>query len=134
MTVNDTCSAARPRPWTLKLPLEILDGRVVTVPSRSIEDTARLILSVAPGERARLPEFGWPAHCLLPCLDTPVQRAIAAVQAENALARWAPDLAVERVDVEEVDRGRVRLVLHRGGQRHVVSVTHRGGQRQRSRM
>ena len=129
MTANGNRSTSRRPPWRLKLPLEIFDGRVVVTSSRSVEETARLILSVEPGERSRLPEFGWLAH-RLPHLDTSAQRAIAAVQAENALSRWAPDLAVERVDVEQVERGSVRLILHRGGQRHVLSIPYRRGQPQ----
>lgn len=63
----------------------------------SLAGRARLVLGIAPGERPLLPEFGWKGHRL--DLEDPVTRQAAAVLAEDALRRWAPDLCVEKVDV-----------------------------------
>ncbi len=97
----------------------------------SVEETARLVLEIVPGERPLRPAYGWEAH-LMPRIATAAERAIASVLAERALARWAPRLGIDRVDVEAVEEGTARLVLHRGGGRHRLRVTlrsnHPGGE------
>lgn len=115
-----------PGRWVWSLPLELGPrGCLRHGVARDVEETARLVLEVAPGERPLLPEFGWRGH-LLPRLEPSVERAVAGVLAEEALGRWAPDLAVQRVDVEEASEVDFLLVLHRAGERHRLRVRRRG--------
>ena len=112
-------------PWLWSLPLELdSSGSFLSKKSRTASETARLILEVVPGERRFLPEFGWKAH-FLSSMQSPVDRAIAAVFAERALAQWAPDLRVEHVEVEDVDDREFRLKLRIQGKEHLVRVGRR---------
>ncbi len=108
--------------WQWSLPLELgVTGKTPAGGERPIEETARLILEVAPGERRLLPDFGWRGH-QLERLETPVERAAAAIWAEEALERWAPHLEVERVEILEASADEVLLELHRRGSRHPVKI------------
>jgi len=107
---------------TWSLPLDLDSGGEFPRHRRDpFLDTVKLILGVAPGERRFLPEFGWGGH-LLPDLQDPIQRQAAAVMAEDALRRWARDLAVERVEVLGVDGNRIELELLRGGLRSRLEI------------
>ena len=99
--------------WTLPLELDA-EGSFPDHRPRSVADTVRLVLGVAPGERRLLPGFGWEGH-RFPDLDDPLPAQAAAVLAEDALRRWAPDLGVERVDVRGVRGSRVTLEVRARG-------------------
>ncbi|MBI4585644.1 MAG: hypothetical protein HY717_16660 [Planctomycetes bacterium] len=108
--------------WQWSLPLEwSAPGGAPAGGERPIEETARLILEVAPGERRLLPDFGWRGH-QLERLETPVERAAAAIWAEEALERWAPHLGVERIEILEASADEVLLELQRRGSRHPVKI------------
>jgi len=93
--------------------------------SLPVEERARFILEIVPGERPLLPEFGWRGH-LMPRIESPVERAVAAVLAENALARWAPDLDIEHVEVSRAGPGEIRMALRVPGRAYELVVRWRG--------
>ena len=77
-----------------------------------IVDAARQVLEIVPGERRLVPSFGCRIH-ELDALQTALEKNTGAALIEEALERWAPRLAVERAEVEDVGEGwlRVRLKL-----------------------
>ena len=92
----------------------------------SVEDTARLVLDVRPGERALLPEFGCRIHSLR-SITTDTDRHVAAALIEESLERWVPWLGVDRVDVDEATDSELRIVLWHRGERRPLSITWYGG-------
>ena len=76
----------------------------------AIEERLRLILEVRPGERPLLPAFGCRVHDL-EAIETEHERQVAAALIEKALRDWAPWVGVRRVNLLEVEGGRVRLRL-----------------------
>lgn len=83
-------------------------GRVALVSGRDeIEESIRLILMTAPGERPMRPEFGCAVHDYV---FAPADAATAgdiAYAVRISLARWEPRIDVEDVAVrfDAVDRG-----------------------------
>jgi len=73
---------------------------------------AREVLEVVPGERRLMLSFGCRVH-QLDTLQAPVEKNTGAALIEEALERWAPNLRVERAEVDDVGDGwlRVRLKL-----------------------
>jgi len=109
------------------LPLSI-DGRGAFPERRrdELEDTVRLIVEVAPGERPLLPSFGCRIHELAR-IATEAERHAAATLVEDALERWAPWLGVRRVEVVEVEAPALRLRIVAGAEDREVEVHWRGG-------
>jgi len=105
--------------WAIPLMLDP-EGRFPSARPDPLEDTVRLILAVAPGERALLPEFGWEGHFL--DLRDPLQRQAAAAFAEEALRRWAPDLRFQRVDVLRAGEDHAELGILREGTVHRIAI------------
>ena len=87
-------------------------GRIVLVGhEQEIEESIRLILATAPGERPMRPDFGCAIHDFV---FAPADAATAgqiAFEVRAALDRWEP-----RVDVQEV---RVELDGHDEGTLHI---------------
>jgi phage baseplate assembly protein W len=106
--------------WALPLELDA-GGAFPDHRPRPVAGTVRLVLGVAPGERRLLPGFGWEAH-RFPDLDDPVRAQAAAVLAEDALRRWAPDLGVERVDIRAVRGKKVTLEVRARGASSQVEI------------
>ena len=106
--------------WALPLSLGP-DGSFPRERPDPLLDTARLVLGTAPGERPLSPEFGWRGHGL-PRLDDAVQRELAAVLAEDALGRWAPELLVERVEVSAVEGRLASLALRARNRWHRLEI------------
>ena len=79
-------------------------------PADVLEERLRLILEVRPGERPLLPSFGCRVHDM-EAIDSEHERQVAAVLIEEALRDWAPWAGVRRVNLLEVDEGRIRLRL-----------------------
>jgi phage baseplate assembly protein W len=113
--------------WSL--PLELgSDGAISGVRRAPIEDGARLVLEVVPGERPLLPAFGCRLHELR-SLETERERQLAAALVEESLERWAPELGIERADVIPLEDGLVRVLLTRGGRSYSVEIERRHGGR-----
>ena len=109
--------------WSL--PLEIQrDGRIRESDGGRLVERARLVLEVVPGERPLRPEFGCRVHYLA-SLQTAEERQLAAALLEEALQRWLPQFGVERVDVLDVDGGRLTIALLAAGRRQQLTLEHR---------
>lgn len=89
-------------------------GRVVLVThEQEIEESIRLILSTAPGERPMRPDFGCAIHDFV---FAPADAATAgqiAFEVRAALDRWEPrvDVLEVRVELDDTDEGTLRIQI-----------------------
>ncbi len=75
-------------------------GRIALVTShREIEQSIRLILGTAPGERPMRPEFGCAIHDQIFGGVDADTAARVAIMVEEALVRWEPRISVMGVEV-----------------------------------
>jgi phage baseplate assembly protein W len=75
-----------------------------------LEESMRLILGTAPGERPRRPEFGCGVHDLVfDAVDAELASRVAA-EVQSALLRWEPRIDVLAVHVAP-DPGRPAVLL-----------------------
>lgn len=109
--------------WSLPLKIQ-RDGRIRESDGGRLLERAQLVLEVVPGERPLQPEFGCRVHQLV-SLQTTEERQLAAALLEVALDRWLPQFAVERVDVLDVDGGRLTIALLVAGRRQQLTLEHR---------
>lgn len=86
------------------------DGTIAMAEGETdIEQSIRIILSTAPGERVMRPEFGCGIHdYVFATIDTTTLNLIAE-DVETALARWEPRIEVLSIDAEMADSARGRL-------------------------
>lgn len=75
----------------------------------SVRDRVKVILSVRPGELMFHPDFGAGLDELLGRPNTVALRRDIADRIKESLARWEPRIAVDRVDVEEVEHAPTQL-------------------------
>ncbi|GAA1948870.1 GPW/gp25 family protein [Amycolatopsis minnesotensis] len=102
------------RGWAFPLRVDAT-GAIATVGGeREIEESIRLILGTAPGERPMRPEFGCGAHdyVFAPADAATASQIAYAVRA--ALERWEPRIELDQVAVayDEVDTGVLYLDIH----------------------
>src|SRR5262245_19797072 len=97
--------------WTFP-PTTDTTGAVALVSGRSeIEESIRLILGTAPGERPMRPEFGCGIHdyVFAPFDATTLGRVADAVR--QSLRRWEPRIDVHEVGVAPDDDDPARLLI-----------------------
>ena len=80
----------------------------------SIEQSIRIIIGTAPGERVHRPDFGCGIHALVFSPNNDRTRALARHYVEEALARWEPRIRGIRVAAESDEAQRDRLILKVG--------------------
>lgn len=126
MTARD--SLIRPLSWPL-LPSPDGHGQLA-FPSYddSVQQMIRVILLTRPGEQLNRPEFGAGIGRFLHEPNTVETRRRIRDTAIQALTRWEPRIALDEIDVSEVDgapttvRIDVRYRLVRTGQRATVTM------------
>ena len=83
--------------WSFPVRTDATGGVALVSRERELEESIRLILGTAPGERPMRPEFGCAIHdYVFSGVDTDVGARIA-VEVRAALVRWEP-----RIDVQDV--------------------------------
>lgn len=95
------------RGWAFPLRADPTGGIALVSGVREIEESIRLILATAPGERPMRPEFGCAVH---EYVFAPADASTAgdiAYAVRVAIDRWEPRIDLEAVDVrfDEVDQG-----------------------------
>ena len=99
--------------WAFPLRTDATGRFALSTRQREIEESIRLILGTAPGERPMRPEFGCGIHdhVFAPADATTAGRIAADVRA--ALDRWEPRITVLGVDVlfDEVETGTLYIDL-----------------------
>ena len=97
----------------LAFPLQA-DHRGAIALAHDEDDVAQaigIVLSTAPGERPMRPEFGCTVHeHVFDRIDSETMGRIDHA-VRSALDRWEPRVAVEAVDLEQVDEGLVHILV-----------------------
>ena len=88
-------------------------GIALTTGVAELDESLRMVLSTAPGERVMRPEFGCRIHEMVFDPINPTTQGAMAQAVREALARWEPRVDVERVDVVggSADSARVELEI-----------------------
>lgn len=96
------------RGWSF--PVDASDGDVDLVEGETdIEQSIRVILSTAPGERVMRPNFGCGIHSyVFEAVDT-TRLTLIEDEVRDALVEWEPRIEVLAVDAELADRSTGRL-------------------------
>lgn len=99
------------RGWAFPVGTES-DGRIAMAEAETdIEQSIRLILSTAPGERVMRPDFGCGIHeYVFAAIDT-TTLTLLATDVEDALTRWEPRIEVLDVDAGMADSATGRLEI-----------------------
>src|SRR4051794_7516146 len=100
--------------WAFPLRADTTGGVALVSGVREIEESIRLILATAPGERPMRPEFGCAVH---EYIFAPADAATAgdiAYAVRVAIDRWEPRVHLEDVTVrfEAVDQGVLYIEVH----------------------
>lgn len=100
--------------WAFPLRTDQTGGIALVSNERELEESIRLILATAPGERPMRPEFGCAVHDYV---FAPADAATAgdiAYAVRVALERWEPRIALEDVIVrfDEVENGTLFIDIH----------------------
>ncbi|MDN5797987.1 MAG: GPW/gp25 family protein [Intrasporangium sp.] len=93
--------------WGFPVAADATGGVALVTGTREIEESIRLVLATAPGERPMRPEFGCAVH---EYVFAPADAGTAgdiAYAVRVALDRWEPRIVLESVDVrfDEIDHG-----------------------------
>ncbi|WP_347353673.1 GPW/gp25 family protein [Intrasporangium sp.] len=93
--------------WSFPLAADATGGVSLVTGTREIEESIRLILATAPGERPMRPEFGCAVHDYVFAPADAGTAGDIAYAVRVALDRWEPRIVVESVDVrfDEIDLG-----------------------------
>lgn len=100
--------------WAFPLRTDRTGGIALVSREREIEESIRLILATAPGERPMRPEFGCAVHDYV---FAPADAATAgdiAYAVRVALDRWEPRITLEDMFVrfDAVDNGTLYIDIH----------------------
>lgn len=101
-----------------RFPLQVTPGGAIAMSGyeRRIEESIRLILGTARGERVMMPDYGCGIHDLTFAPDSPAVIATLIDQVRRALIAWEPRIDVLEVHAEP-DREQSALLLIRIGYR-----------------
>ncbi|KGN41286.1 GPW/gp25 family protein [Knoellia aerolata] len=97
--------------WAFPLRADATGGIALASGVREIEESIRLILATAPGERPMRPEFGCAVHDYVFAPADASTAGDIAYAVRVALERWEPRIDLEAVDVrfDEVDQGTLHI-------------------------
>lgn len=101
------------RGWRFPFGFDPASGHVATSEyEQNIRESITLILGTKPGERQMLPEFGCRVHELVYSPNTRATATLVAHYVEEALARWEPRIAVDKVESWPDAQGTVKVLVH----------------------
>ncbi len=100
--------------WGFPLRVDPTGGVTLVSGSREIEESIRLILATAPGERPMRPEFGCAVHDYVFAPADVGTAGDIAYAVRVALERWETRIDLESVDVrfDAVDLGTLYIDIH----------------------
>jgi uncharacterized protein len=105
--------------WRFPLSIDTRGGIALTSDEENIEQSVRVILSTAPGERVMRPEFGCDVHSLVFAPNSPSTAGLVDFHVREALGRWEPRIEVEQTSVQsDPERDGVMLIHVRYRVRH----------------
>ena len=79
--------------------------------ARSVRQAVFLLLTTRPGERVMRPDYGCELHRLVFDTNDETTAGLAMHYVRTALKRWEPRADVLRVDAEQVEDGRLDVVV-----------------------
>ena len=85
--------------WAFPVGVDRRGGIAMVSGAEDIEQSIRIILETAPGERVMRPEFGCGIHELVFAPNSPGTAGVVAYHVREALGRWEPRIEVEAVNV-----------------------------------
>jgi phage baseplate assembly protein W len=85
--------------WAFPIRTDATGGIALVSHDREIEESIRLILGTAPGERPMRPEFGCAIHDFVYAPADAETAGRLAYEVRSALARWEPRIEVDDVVV-----------------------------------
>lgn len=99
--------------WSFPLRIDGRGGIALSQHENDIEESIRIILSTAKGERRMRPEFGCEIHELNFSPNNATTWGLAAHYVEDALGWWEPRIEVVDIDVQpdSKDPGRMLIAI-----------------------
>jgi phage baseplate assembly protein W len=107
MTQNDYRSQLLGTGWAFPIQVNARGGLAMASAETDIEQSIRVILGTAKGERRMRPTFGCSIHELLFAPNDAATASLAERYAKDALGQWEP-----RIEVEKVSSSSEGTVLH----------------------
>jgi phage baseplate assembly protein W len=116
MTGRDTAAEASARAflgigWRFPLQVTPAGGLARSAFERRIEESVRLILETAPGERVMLPDFGCGIHDLVFAPASASTQSLVVQRVRSALVRWEPRIDVLEITAESAPEDRQLLLI-----------------------
>ena len=92
--------------WSFPLRVDQAGGISLSGRDREVQESIRIILATAPGERPMRPDFGCGIHNYVFAPADATTAGSLAYEVRRSLDRWEPRIAVVdvAVDIDEVDR------------------------------
>jgi len=98
--------------WTFPLRVDVRGGIAVSQHERDIEESIRIILGTAKGERRMRPDFGCDIHHLIFAPNNATTWGLAAHYVEEALSWWEPRIEVTEIDPRPDPEDASRLLIN----------------------
>ncbi len=100
--------------WAFPLRTDATGSIALVTGEREVQESIRIILGSAPGERPMRPEFGCAIHDLVFAPADATTAGALAYQVRSALDRWEPriDLTDVQVRFDSVDAGTLLIDIH----------------------
>jgi phage baseplate assembly protein W len=102
------------RGWNYPLGTDATGSIALATDDRNIQQSIRLILGTAPGERRMRPHFGCGIHNFVFASADATTAGLLGAEVKKALAFWEPRIDVNSVDVsvDEVNRNAMYIDIH----------------------
>lgn len=99
------------RGWNFPPMLDERGTIALTGDEDDVEQSIRIILGTAPGQRVMRPEFGCRIHELVFAPNNTATTGLASRYVREALGRWEPRIEVRGVEVTPDPEDRARLLI-----------------------
>jgi phage baseplate assembly protein W len=97
--------------WAFPVGTDYRGNIELTEAEDNIEQSVRLIISTAKGERVMRPEFGCEVHDYLFASADPTTLSMIEDAVEDALVQWEPRIDVESVDAQRDEANPNRVLI-----------------------
>ncbi len=99
--------------WSFPLRINGRGGLSLSQHENDIEESIRIILGTAKGERRMRPDFGCDIHDLIFAPNNVTTWGLAAHDVEDALGWWEPRIEVTDIDIQPdtADPGRLSITI-----------------------
>jgi phage baseplate assembly protein W len=109
--VIDTSKETLGTGWTFPLRIDGRGGISISQHDTDIQESIRIILGTAKGERRMRPHFGCDIHTLIFAPNNATTWGLAAHYVEEALGWWEPRIEVTEIDPQPDPEDNSRLLI-----------------------